>query len=72
MRVRFPRQHLFELTDMEEKAIINILDVIERKYKMEGYNSESGRHFYEGRINALAEVRSYIRNCFDIERNGMF
>lgn len=57
---------------MTTQEVLNILDVIERKYRMEGYMNEAGRYEYEGKLAAIGDVRYYVKQADGINRNGMF
>lgn len=58
---------------MTEQEIYNVLDVLECKYRTEGYTSEAGRHYYEGQLAAIADARYYVKMVDDIneKRNSM-
>lgn len=56
---------------MTTQELLNILDVLERKYRAEGYTSEAGRHYYEGQLAAIADARHYVKMADDINKNGI-
>ena len=56
---------------MTAQELLNILDVLERKYRVEGYTSEAGRHYYEGRLAAIADARYYVKMADDLIKNGI-
>ena len=57
---------------MTHQEILNVLDVLERKYKVEGYHGPMERAHYEGKLSALSDVRHYVKMIEDIDRNRMF
>ena len=57
---------------MTEQEIMNVLSVLERKYKAAGYDSDADRIFREGELCAIADVRHYIKEITQIDRVGMF
>jgi hypothetical protein len=56
---------------MTHQEILNVLDVLERKYKVEGYHGPMERAYNEGKLAALADVRHYAKMIDDINRNGI-
>lgn len=57
---------------MTEQEILNVLAVLERKYKANGYEGEADRIYREGQLAAIADVRHYIKEIATVDRVGMF
>ena len=57
---------------MTEQEILNVLSVLERKYKVQVYQNEADRIYRDGQLAAISDVRHYVKEIATIDRVGMF